>query len=692
METEETGLEYSPRAQPQYNALEHIRKFKELIEASYYSELLKNVRKGDKLLAIAFPELSKFDPDLATDLLDNPEEVIKAAELAVQQFDLGVENGSPLVIRVRFSQLPPSQSFMIRNIRSAHLNKMIVIEGVVRQKSDVRPQVTASKFECPACGNVINVLQLDTTFREPSKCGCGRKGKFLMLSNELVDAQGIVVEESPEVLEGGDQPKRINVLLKNDLVSPLSERRTSPGSKVIINGIVKEVPIISRTGAKLTRFDLHIDANYVESSQESFYEVELTDEDIAVIKDIAEDPRGYEKIIASMAPSIYGYEKIKESLMLQMMGGVRKVRNDKVVSRGDMHILLVGDPGAGKSQLLKRVATIAPKSRYVSGKGASGAGLTASVVRDEFLKGWALEAGALVLASDGICCIDELDKMGVEDRAAMHEALEQQTVSVSKANVQATLIARATVLAAANPKFGRFDPFDIIANQIDLPPTLINRFDLIFPIKDLPDGVKDEKLATHILGLHQNPDSKKPEIPTDMLKKYIAYARQFVHPHLTPEAIEEIKSFYLKMRMSGSEGGGVQTIPISPRQLEALVRLAEASARMRLSDVVLKRDAKKAIELLEYCLLQVGLDKETGKIDIDRIATGVGASQRNNILIVKEILNDLEARSGKTISIEDVVQEARTRGLDSEKVEEAIEKLRRTGDIFEPRRGFISKL
>jgi len=236
------------------------------------------------------------------------------------------------------------------------------------------------------------------------------------------------------------------------------------------------------------------------------------------------------------------------------------------------------------------------------------------------------------------------------------------------------------------------DPFDIIANQIDLPPTLINRFDLIFPIKDLPDGVKDEKLATHILGLHQNPDSKKPEIPTDMLKKYIAYARQFVHPHLTPEAIEEIKSFYLKMRMSGSEGGGVQTIPISPRQLEALVRLAEASARMRLSDVVLKRDAKKAIELLEYCLLQVGLDKETGKIDIDRIATGVGASQRNNILIVKEILNDLEARSGKTISIEDVVQEARTRGLDSEKVEEAIEKLRRTGDIFEPRRGFISKL
>lgn len=670
------------------DAVEHIRKFKELIESSFYSELLGNMRQGKKFLALPFYAVSRFDPELANDLLDNPEEVVKAAELSIQQFDLDEDVKN---FRIRFSELPNSQRVWVRNIRSEHINKFIIVEGVVKQKSDVRPQVTAAKFECPSCGNIINVLQLDGTFKEPSKCGCGRKGKFVILDKELVDAQGIVIEESPETVEGGDQ-KRINVLIKDDLVSPLSERKTAPGSKIAVNGIVKEVPIISRQGTKSTKFDLLLEANNVEVSEESFYEVDISEEEEEQIKELARDPRGWEKLVQSLAPSIYGYDKIKEALLLQLMGGVRKVRNDKVVSRGDMHVLLVGDPGSGKSQLLKRVAAISPKARYVSGKGVSGAGLTATVVRDEFLKGWALEAGALVLASDGLCCIDEMDKMGVEDRAAMHEALEQQTVSVSKANVQATLIARTTVLAAANPKFGRFDPYGIIGDQIDLPPTLINRFDLIFPIKDLPDDVRDEKLASHILSLHKTPKANEPEIPTDLLKKFIAYGRQYIQPKLTDAALEEIKGYYLKMRMSGSEDAGMKTIPITARQLEALVRMSEACARLKLKEEVTRKEARKAIDLLEYCLMQVGLDKETGKIDIDRIATGVGASQRNVIMVVKEIISDLENKIGKTIPIEDILNEAKARSLDDDKVEETLEKLKRTGDIFEPRRGFISKL
>jgi replicative DNA helicase Mcm len=354
--------------------------------------------------------------------------------------------------------------------------------------------------------------------------------------------------------------------------------------------------------------------------------------------------------------------------------------------------MLIGDPGSGKSMMLKRIKVVAPKGRFISGKGVSGAGLTAAVVKDEFLGGWSLEAGALVLANKGIVCIDELDKMSSEDRAAMHEALEGQTITISKANIQATLRCETTVLAAANPKFGRFDPYDTVANQIDLPSTLINRFDLIFPIKDLPDTTKDERMAKFILNLHQHPNSEEPDIDTRLLRKYLAYARQKISPKLTDSAIEELKNYYLKMRASGISEGGVKAIPISARQLEGLVRLAEASARLRLSKKVTKKDAKKAVELLDHCLRLVALDEETGRIDIDRIATDTPATERSKIGVLKEIINELENKLGKTIPLEDIIKEAEEKGLSEADVEEVIQRLKRAGDIFEPRRGFISKI
>src|SRR3989338_1389852 len=557
-----------------------VEKFKDFIEKNYLSILNDNLRKDKRFLVIDFAELSMFNPELAEILLEQPEDTVRTAELAIEQLDL--DNAKN--VRVRFKNLPQSQFIQIRNIRSAHLNKLYQMEGIVRQKSDVRPQVTAAKFECPSCGNIINVLQLDTAFKEPTRCGCGRKGKFNMISKELVDAQGLVLEESPESLDGGDQPKRMNVFLKDDLVSPFSERKTSPGAKIRVVGMIKEVPIILRTGTKSTRFDLLIEANCVEAVEETFYEVGISEEEERQIKELSEDPKLIDKLIASIAPSIYGHDRIKEAILLQMMGGVHKKRKDGVQSRGDMHVLLIGDPGAGKSALLKRANIIAPKARYVSGKGVSAAGLTASVVKDEFLKGWSLEAGAMVLASNGLCAIDEMDKISPEDRAALHEAMENQTVSISKANIQATLIARTTVLAAANPKFGRFDPYGVIAEQIDLPPTLINRFDLLFTIKDLPDEKKDNLLASHILSLHQDPNAQKPEIDTNLLKKYIGYVKRKISPKLNDGAIEEIKKYYLE---KGSRGGGkrrVKANPHFPRQLQALVRMSEANAKVRMSN------------------------------------------------------------------------------------------------------------
>ncbi len=671
------------------DASDQISKFQEFLETNCHAQLLESIRKGKEFFVIDFLELSKHSPELADLMLEQPEDIIRAAEIAVEQFDLPkpIKN-----FRIRIQNLPQSQEILVRNIRSKHIGKFLCAQGVVRQKSDVRPQVTNARFECPSCGNIISVLQLEQQFKEPSRCGCGRKGKFRLLSKELIDVQRISLEEAAEDLEGGEQPKRMNVFVKEDLVSPLSDKRTNPGSKILINGVVKEIPITLRSGSQSTRFDLLIEANFVKPIQEDYYELAISEEEEKIIIELAKDPKIVQKLISSIAPSIYGYDKIKEALILQLVGGVKKTRSDGVTTRGDMHVLLIGDPGAGKSQLLKRMSKVAPKCRYVSGKGVSGAGLTASVLKDEFLGGWTLEAGALPLSNKGFCMIDEIDKMSNEDRSAMHEALEQQTVSISKANVQATLRCETTVLAAANPKFGRFDPYEILAKQIDMPPALINRFDLIFAIKDMPDETKDRLMAKHILSLHQNPDMGEAEMSTELLKKFISYARQKCKPILTDSAIEKIKQFYIEMRMSGSEEGKVKTVPISPRQLEGLVRLAEASAKLRLSDKVMKKDAERAIEILHYCLSQIGVDPETGKIDIDRIASGITASQRGKISVVKEIISELENKLGKVIPIEDIIGEAESQDIKRDKVEEVIERLKRSGDIFEPKRGFISRI
>jgi replicative DNA helicase Mcm len=673
------------------DATELIQKLHDFFQQQYYAELVEQARKGQKWLVVDFAELTKFDPDIADALLEQPEEVLKAGEIAIEQFDV---QGGPESVKnfvARFVNLPESCRIMIRNIRSNHLNRFHLIEGVVRQKSDVRPQVTEARFECPSCGNTISILQLDNKFKEPSRCSCGRKGKFRLLSKRLVDAQSMVLEEVPEQLDGGEQPKRLKVFLKNDLVSPLSEKRTNPGARIILSGLVKEVPIITRSGAQSTVFDLLFEANSVTTVQEEFTDINISPEDAQQIKTLAEDPALIRKMVSSVAPSIYGHDQVKEALLLQMFGGIRKKHDDGVVRRGDIHILLVGDPGAAKSQMLKRMTVVAPKARYITGKGASGAGLSATVVKDEFLQGWSLEAGALVLANKGHCMIDELDKMGKEDGWAMHEALEQQTVTISKANIQATLRCETTVLAAGNPKFGRFDPYDTVANQIDLPPTLINRFDLIFPIKDLPDQKKDEKLASFMLELHQN-NIETPPLSTELLRKYIAYARQNIFPKLTDGAIEELKDYFIKMRASAGTGASARSVPISARQLEGLVRLSEASAKMHLRDKVTKKDAKKAIELLDYCLRQVAMDEETGQIDIDRIATGMPASQRNKIMTIKEIISELENKVGKVIPLEDIVREAQSKGMSEAEIEDLIQKLKKSGDLFEPRHGFISRI
>ena len=669
--------------------MEQIRTWGEFFRENYYADLLEHARKQEYWVDIDFSTLSKFSIEIADTLITQPEEMLKAAEIAIGQMDLP---GERKPFQVRIFNLPRSQKILLREIRSTHLGKLIWTTGVVRNKGEVRPHVTSAKFECPACGNVINILQLDKKFKEPTKCSCGRKGRFRLLSKELIDAQGLVLEEASEELEGGEQPKRLNAILKNDLVSPLSEKRTNPGTKIIITGFVKEVPTLLRTGGQSTKYDIIIDGNHIQTTQEDFTELIISEEEKEQVLALSNDPKLVKKMVESLAPTIYGHDKIKEGLLLQLFGGVRKQRPDGVITRGDTHILLIGDPGAAKSQMLKRLAVVAPKSRYTTGRGSTGAGLAASVVKDEFLQGWSLEAGALVLAHKGVCLIDELDKMSKEDSSSMHEALEQQSVSISKANIQATLRCETSVVAAANPKLGRFDPYLTVPEQINLPVTLINRFDLIFIIKDVPDPATDEKLASFILSLHQNVSSHEAQIDTKFLRKYIAYAKQNIFPSINDEALNEIKDYYIKMRASGKGEGHAKTIPISARQLEGLIRLTESSARLRLSQIAEKKDARRAIELVDYCLRQVAYDEEAGTVDIDILTSGVTAAKRNKIGLIREAINELTNTLGKTFPLKDLIDATREKGLSEKDAEEIIERMKRDGDIFEPRRGFLSRM
>ncbi|MCG2720379.1 MAG: minichromosome maintenance protein MCM, partial [Nanoarchaeota archaeon] len=624
----------------------------------------------------------KFDVGLSEELLEDPDETVRASEAAVEL--LGFK------ARVRFKNFPDSQHIFIRNIRKNHISKFIAIQGIIRQSSDVRPEAVYATYECPSCGGKLKILQTDTKLREPSRCSCGRKGHFKMLSKDLVDVQRLVIEEAPQTLDGGAQPKRLSVFLREDLVEPIMEKRTTPGTNVKITGVLREIPIPHKLGGIMTRFELSMDSNHIEPVEEDFSDIIINQEEVDKIKKLAKSKRVYEMLINSIAPSIYGNENVKLALGLQMLGGVKKKKKDGTMIRGDMHILLVGDPGVAKSQMVTFISKVAPKARYVAGRGASGAGLTATVVKDDFLRGWALEAGAMVLADKGVLCLDEMDKMSVEDTSALHEAMEQQQISIAKANVQATLRAETSILAAANPKFGRFDPFAHIGKQINLPPALINRFDLIFVLRDLPSKDVDSKIAKHML-MNQSDNGVESELDPRLLRKWIAYAKQNIHPKLTDEAKTVIENFYVNLRNAGPQDEALKAIPITPRQLEAIIRLAEASAKLKLADKVTKQDAEKAIKLQIACMEQIGIDPETGKMDIDRITTGVPSSERGRIVSVREIIFEL-SDGKKTIPVEEIMEEAEKKGIPRHKVDESIEKLKRSGDIYEPKKGFIEKI
>ncbi len=683
-----------------------------LLKTRYKKELGEISREypHKRSLYIDYRDIERFGKagiSLADELLENPGKVIEDVWDAIRNDQLikskdGKE--TPKGINIRFTNLP--RKTLIRNIRSDDINTFVSCEGILRKTTEVRPRIVEAAFRCPA-GHFTIKKQKYGKFIEPDGCatdGCTFKKLELMPKrSKFVDSQKLRIQESPEGLRGGEQPQTLDVDVTDDLSG-----KVSPGDRVIINGILRSMQRVIK-GEKSTVFDIFLECNSVEIAEKEFEEVEIDEKAEDEIRKLSRDPMIYRMITHSIAPTIYGSEDVKQAIALQLFGGIAKEMPDGSRLRGDIHVLLIGDPGIAKSQLLRYVVKLSPRAIYTSGQSSTAAGLTATAVKDEFGEGrWTLEAGALVLADMGVAAVDEMDKMEKGDRSALHEAMEQQSISVAKAGITATLKSRCALLGAANPKYGRFDMFGDISDQINMPPSLLSRFDLIFIMTDQPEQKRDLAIAEHILKAHSTGEliaqHKKSPIPgvTDeyireqlkpvmpdidpaLFRKYVAYSKRSCYPMLSAEAKEALVNYYLKLRGIAEPN---KPVPVTARQLEALVRLAEASARIRLSDTIEQGDAERVIRIVDTCLRQIAYDAKTGTFDIDKVVTGISKEKRDIVRVIKDAIRDIGGE-GRRAGIDQVIDAVSGKGFPREKVKEGIEMLLRHGEAMEPKNGII---
>jgi replicative DNA helicase Mcm len=568
------------------------------------------------------------------------------------------------------------------------MTKLVMVEGIVVRATPVRPMVQQGAFKCKRCGTLNLVEQTGQFLKAPSVCiapDCGRDGPFEFSQEEstFIDSQDLRLQEKPEDLPPGQLPRTLAVKLVGDEIVDIAR----PGDHVSIVGIVRAfAPSLMGMG-KLRTFILQLDGNSIEVLGKEPETSPPTPEEEAKILELSRDPAVHKKIMSSIAPSIFGLEHLKEAIMYLLFGGVSKSLPDVNV-RGEMNALIIGDPGTAKSQMLQYVSRIAPRGLYTSGRGTTAAGLTAAVVRE---KGgsMSLEAGALVLADKGIACIDEMDKMRPEDRVAIHEAMEQHTVSVAKGGIVATLNARTAVLAAANPSLGRYEPNRTVAENISLPVTILSRFDLIFVLRDVPNKESDGKMSRHILEIHRRGISPvEAQVDAELLRKYVSYAKG-VKPELSNDALKRLSDFYLAMRNASETEGS--PVAITARQLESLVRIAEARARVALRKEVTAEDAEAAIAIMKRSLEEVGIDLSSYKVDIDLIMTGRPKSIRDRLGTVIATIMEMEKVTG-IVERDALVNELENKHkIPRGEVERMITQLLREGTIYEPREGSLKK-
>ena len=676
---------------------EFLTRFKDKFGNYKYVEAIDEMMpKGSKFVLVDYNDLV-VEPDIEVLFSEDPDRILNAFSRAIKEaLQIRFPDYAEKIkdeVRVRLVNYPLQRS--LRQINAETIGKITSVSGMVVRASEVKPLAKELIFVCPDehTTKVIQIKGMDV--KTPVICdnpNCKQRDFELKPeASKFIDFQILRLQELPEDLPPGQLPHYIDVTIRQDLVD-----NARPGDRIILTGIVRveqeSVSGITRGHSGLYR--LRIEGNNIEflggrgdKSSRKIEREEISPEDEKMIKALGQGTDVYQRLVDSFAPHIQGHALIKEAILLLIVGSNQRSLGDGSKIRGDINVFLVGDPGTAKSEMLKFCARIAPRGLYTSGRGSTAAGLTAAVVRDK-TGIMMLEAGAVVLGDQGLVCIDEFDKMKPEDRSALHEVMEQQSASIAKGGIVATLNARTSILAAANPMYGKYDPFKNITENVNLPIPLLTRFDLIFVVRDIPGREKDEKIARHIIELHtpQGTD-RRSVIDVDLLTKYLAYAKKS-SPDLTKEAEEKILDYYLQMRNVESE----EMITVTPRQLGGIIRLATARARLLMKDKVEEEDAERAIFLIQSMLQDAGVDVNTGKVDLG-VLQGRPRSEVSKMQLFMDVLKSLEGDNKIPVEEREFVKELeKTEKFTEEEARNYIRRMLREASIYESKPGHYNRV
>uniref|UniRef100_A0A8D8B1J5 DNA replication licensing factor MCM5 n=1 Tax=Culex pipiens TaxID=7175 RepID=A0A8D8B1J5_CULPI len=684
---------------------EFIRTFCEANFSYKYRDTLKrNYLLGRYYLEVEIEDLAGFDETLADKLYKQPTEHLQIFEEAAREVADEITaprpDGEEQIHDIQVLLTSGANATNIRDLKSECVSRLVKVAGIIISASGIKAKATRISIQCRTCSNVIPNLPVNPGlegYQLPRKCNTEQAGRpkcpldpyFIMPDKcRCVDFQVLKLQELPDFIPQGEIPRHMQLFCDRSLCE-----RVVPGNRVLIHGIFsirkignpgkqdgREKAIIGVRAPYMRVVGVTVDTEGV-GSISRFNNITIEEE--SMFRKMAANPNIYDTLTESLAPSIFGSQDIKRAIVCMLFGGSRKRMPDGLTRRGDINVLLLGDPGTAKSQLLKFVEKVAPIAVYTSGKGSSAAGLTASVMRDPATRNFVMEGGAMVLADGGVVCIDEFDKMKEDDRVAIHEAMEQQTISIAKAGITTTLNSRCSVLAAANSIFGRWDDTKGEDN-IDFMPTILSRFDMIFIVKDVHDQARDMTLAKHVMNVHMNAnkatvETQEGEVSLATFKKYINYCRTHCGPRLNEGAAEKLKARYVTMRSGAGEAERQAdkrlSIPITVRQLEAVIRISESLAKMQLQPFATEQNVTEALRLFQVSTLDAAMSGS--------LAGAEGFTSEEDTEVLNRIEKQLKRRFaiGSQVSEQNIIQDFARQKYPERSVLKVIHTMIRRGEL-----------